>query len=63
MRAAERAGAKGAHEHAKRPAGRDDNPAAVVALGAGQHDVGDHAVAEEHQQQGANEFSEIGTHG
>ena len=38
------------------PAGGDDDPAALVPLGAAQDDVGDHAVAEDDQDHRADEL-------
>ena len=40
------------------PAGRDHDPAGVVALGLAENDVGDDTVTEDDQESGAKEFGE-----
>jgi len=58
MRAAE--GADGIHRdrHAERPARGDHNPTGVLAFGLIEHHVGDHAIAEDDQQHGAEDLCE-----
>src|SRR5215472_12713165 len=63
MRPAEGRGTKCANENRQAPAGGDDDPAAVVSFRAGEDNVGDDAVAEEHEQRGSNEFCDVGVHG
>ncbi|MNR30632.1 hypothetical protein D3C85_1480980 [compost metagenome] len=56
--AADGGDAEHADKHRHRPAEGDHDQAAVMALGAFQDHVGNHAVAEQHQQGGADEFAE-----
>ena len=51
------------HRDRQAPADGDDDPAAILAFAAVEHDVRDDTVAEEDQDGGADEFSEIGIHG
>ncbi len=60
---AEGGGAEGPDEDGEAPAGSDDDPSSAVAFGFGEDDVGDHAISEEDQQGGTDEFSEEGIHG
>ena len=58
----ERHGHEHTRQHGERPAGGDDDPAAVVAFGLFQDDIGDNAVTQQDEQHGADKFSEIGRH-
>ena len=44
------------------PAGADDDPAGAVSLGAVEHHVGHHIVAQEYQDGGAQQLREIDVH-
>src|SRR5207249_1766655 len=42
--------------HAEPPARGDDDPPGVLAFGLIEHDVGDHAIAQDDQQHGAEQL-------
>ncbi|MFM1942376.1 MAG: hypothetical protein RI897_1358 [Verrucomicrobiota bacterium] len=63
MGAAEGGGTESSDEDGEAPSGGDDDPSSAVAFGFGEDDVGDHAISEEDQQGGSDEFSEEGVHG
>src|SRR3989442_2680083 len=56
MRAAECAHRIHGDRHAEPPARGDDNPPGVLAFGLVEHHVGDHAIAQDDQQHGAEQF-------
>ena len=58
MRAADAVHAVDGDRDGERPAGGDDDPAGVLALGAVEHDVGDDAVAEHDEDRGAEQLGE-----
>ena len=57
--AGNRAGDEDAHHHGKAPREGDDDPSAAFRLGFVQRAGGADAVAEEHQNQGADEFENV----
>src|SRR6266566_3472146 len=56
MRAAERADGIHRDRHAEPPARGDDDPPGVLAFRLIEHDVGDHAIAQDDQQHGAEQL-------
>jgi hypothetical protein len=50
------------HRHRQCPACGDDDPARIVSFGLFQHDICHHAVAQQDEDHGADEFSEWSIH-
>ena len=62
VRTGNRAGDEDAHHHGKAPRKGDDDPSAALGFGLVQGSGGAYAVAEEHQDEGADEFEDICVH-
>ena len=60
VRAGDRACDQHAHHHGEAPREGDDDPSAAFRFGLVQGAGGAHAVAEEHQDEGADEFEYVG---
>ncbi len=56
--AADRLAGQDAEQHRQSPGGGDDHPTAILRLGLLEQHTGDHPVAQQHQHQRAEEFSE-----
>ena len=62
VRTGDRAGNQNAHHHGETPCEGDHDPSAAFRLGLVQGTGGAHAVAEEHQDEGADEFEDVLLH-
>ena len=60
VRAGNRTGDEHAHHHGETPREGDHDPSAAFRLGFVEGTGGAHAVAEEHQDKGADEFEDVG---